>query len=592
MSSPSARPASRAPRRSVEVALALGASAACLAYDPRAAAADPKRALALVVGLAAIGALVVDERRPPRPELRLPLASIAAAGFVALALLSAAFGLPSGQLDLAPWLAAAGLAAAAARLGQGGAVRAARLAGAVVGGGASLLAIGAFARGGRGFDLHGGQGNPNWLGLLLAVCLPLTIDAAWSLARARRTRPLAVAATLVLVEAVALYLSHSRVAWCATLVALVFAVVVHLRDRARRRLALGAVAAALALALAVLVAAAAQPPARADVDAISSDVPAGMSIAGRAWIYRAALAASGRALPLGHGLGRFGHAFLDAQGESLQRLPPAEAARRFVNATTAHNDVLQAAVESGPLAALLLAAAVVAAAVAHLRGGWLAGAAVFVALGVTMLGDSPLRQPAVVILAALALGALPRRGARVRLPFAARRAALVALGALMSWSLTASVRSWIATTVRVAARESAPSARLRELARSASIDRGSGEAWLDLGLAELALGDAEPALRHLERSRGLLANVGTDIALGEALLASDDAERALAAYRRALARNPGSARAHAGVAEAQRALGRLDQAEEAATVARNLLPGDARVRALLDRIREARMDAP
>lgn len=103
---------------------------------------------------------------------------------------------------------------------------------------------------------------------------------------------------------------------------------------------------------------------------------------------------------------------------------------------------------------------------------------------------------------------------------------------------------------------------------------------------------ASPDVLNLDRSRALLANVGTDIALGEALLASDDAERALTAYRRALARNPGSARAHAGVAEAQRALGHLDEAEQAATVARNLLPGDARVRALLDRIREARMDAP
>ena len=571
-----------------EVALALGASAACLAYDPRAAAADPKRALALVVALVGIGALVVEARRPAPLEVRVPLASIAATGFIALALVSALFGLPSGQLDLAPWLAAAGLAAAAARLGEGGAVRVARLAGAVVGGGASLLAIGSFARGGRGFDLHGGQGNPNWLGLLLAVCLPLTIDAAGSLGRARGRRSIAAAsaAIVVLAEAIALYLSHSRVAWCATLVAVMFVVVVRLRDRGRRRLAVGA-----ALGLAILVASASPSPARADASAISSDVSAGVSIAGRAWIYRVALTASARALPLGQGLGRFGHAFLDAQGEALQPLPPAEAARRFVNATTAHDDVLQAAVESGPLAALLLVAAVVAAAVGHLRGRWIAGAAVFIALGVTMLGDSPLRQPAVVILIALVIGALPARGARVPLPFAARRAALLALGALLSWSLATSARAWIATTVRTTARESAPAVRLRELARSASIDRGSGEALIDLGLAELAIGDAEAALRHLDRSRALLANVGTDVAIGEALLASDDAGRALTAYRRALARNPGSARAHAGVAEALRSLGRLDEAEQAADVARNLLPGDARVRALLDRIREARMDA-
>jgi tetratricopeptide (TPR) repeat protein len=584
------RPASRAPRRGAEIALALGASAACLAYDPHAAAAEPKRALALVVALAAIGALVVESRRAEQRELRAPIASLAAAGFVALALLSATFGLPSGQLDLAPWIAAAGLAAAAARLGEGGAVRVARLAGAVVGGGASLLAIGAFARGGRGFDLHGGQGNPNWLGLLLAVCLPLTIDAAASLARERRSIVTAVAAILGLAEAFALYLAHSRVAWCATLLALLFVVVAHLRDRGRRRLAVGAASAALGLA--ILVASASSSPARADVNAISNDVPAGVSIAGRAWIYRVALTASGRALPFGQGLGRFGHAFLDAQGDALRPLPPAEAARRFVNATTAHDDLLQAAVESGPIAALLLAAAVVAAAAAHARGRWLAGAAVFVALGVTMLGDSPLRQPAVVIVVGLVIGALPARGARIRLPFAARRAGLLALGALMSWNLATCARAWIATTIRTAARESAPAVRLRELARSAAIDRGSGEALLDLGLAELAVGDAEAAIRHLERSRALLANVGTDVALGEALLASDDAERALAAYRRALARNPGSARAHAGVAEASRSLGRLDEAEQAATVARSLLPGDARIRALLDRIREARMDAP
>ncbi|GAC1539716.1 MAG: hypothetical protein NVS3B10_04440 [Polyangiales bacterium] len=60
---------------------------------------------------------------------------------------------------------------------------------------------------------------------------------------------------------------------------------------------------------------------------------------------------------------------------------------------------------------------------------------------------------------------------------------------------------------------------------------------------------------------------------------------------RALARDPGSYKAHADLADALLALGRLDDAEAHAALALSLRPGSVPVRALVDRIAAARIDA-
>ena len=83
----------------------------------------------------------------------------------------------------------------------------------------------------------------------------------------------------------------------------------------------------------------------------------------------------------------------------------------------------------------------------------------------------------------------------------------------------------------------------------------------------------EAAIADLTRSRPLLPQVATDVALGNALLAAGDPAAAAAAYRRALALHPGSFRAHANLVVALRRLGRDDEADRHLGIARRLLPG-------------------
>src|SRR5262249_31934152 len=159
-----------------------------------------------------------------------------------------------------------------------------------------------------------------------------------------------------------------------------------------------------------------------------------------------------------------------------------------------------------------------------------AGAAAFVAFGVCALGDSPLRQPGVAIVVALAAAGLPTRQMRLRPSRAQERVAVLAFGAMLSWLLSVSVRSWVATAMRTAADAFAPAERARAIARSLAVDPTSGEALLDLGLMELAAGEFDRADVHLELSRGLLANAGTSAALGEAALGRGDPAGAERAY--------------------------------------------------------------
>src|SRR5690606_38368590 len=119
----------------------------------------------------------------------------------------------------------------------------------------------------------------------------------------------------------------------------------------------------------------------------------------------------------------------------------------------------------------------------------------------------------------------------------------------------------------------------------------SGEAELAAGLAQLELGDPAAAAIHLERSRALFANVGTDVALGNAHAELGDDPPAIAAYRRALAKHPALFSAHANLAEILRRAGRLDEAEAHVTLARDRLPHDPKILVIAERIRQSRIDA-
>jgi hypothetical protein len=613
--------------RAAGIALAASLAAAALAYDARATADEPKRTLLLAIALVGLGLIVArgSARGPARGgegpagskradpnenDVRASDAWLAAAGLLALACVSALRGIPSGALELGTWVGAFGAGLAAARLGRAPAESAARVVAVLAGGGASLASVVAYACGGRGFALHGGQGNPNWLGLLVCVSLPLAVEAAGraatdAAAGLRRVRLIALAA-IVLVQAAGLVLSHSRVAWCATAAAAIVLAVAPRRADAGRsrgwhwgrtaRIAVAGVA-LVAFGFGVLEHAAASfshgSALFEHAGPISDDVPAGISLVGRLHIWRCSLSAAEGALPFGAGLGRFAHRFLDAQGETLAGLTPAAAARRFVNATTAHDEPLDLAVEAGPIAALLFVAFVSLGVRDALRGRWTAGAAALTAFGVAALGDSPLHQPAVAVVVALVAAGLPARrplrtrGAGPRFVAASAGVATFALTAIL---LAASVRAWLATRAQTAALDRVGPARVAALTRSLAIDPTSGETLLDLGLAELALGDADRALAHLDRSRVLLGNLGTDVARGHAELARGDPQAAARAFQAALARHPGLVRARTGLAEALRRERRYDDAEHEADIARSLAPGDPVVRDLIDRIHEARMD--
>jgi tetratricopeptide (TPR) repeat protein len=195
----------------------------------------------------------------------------------------------------------------------------------------------------------------------------------------------------------------------------------------------------------------------------------------------------------------------------------------------------------------------------------------------------------VALILGLAVGALPRTlvlGVPARV-VAAVRVAVLATAAIL---LAESGRGWLGQRRLTAAREAEPEAQRALLAGAARIDPRSGEVALERGLRELDQGHAEIALAELQRSRPLLANVGTDVAIGnaEALLGNPDA--AVAAYERALAGNPGSFRAHANLGQTLITLGRLDEGDRHLAIAGELWPGHPRLREMLDRARRARID--
>lgn len=563
-------------------AAVLGGAAiavAALAWDPSAPAADPKRALALAaitVGLA----LRVSGRVPADDAGRGSSTAVLALGaFVLWSGASLAWGVASGARDLATFVAGLGLALVVDGAPRDGARELARWVATATGALASVAAIAERLAGARGLAVHGGQGNANWLGLLVAVTLPLGLAAALRPGPRR-----ALAALAVALELAGLALSHSRVAWLAAAITAA-PLVVALAPAARRRLVAAALAAVVAPALAIALT---RAPARTQTPRPDEDVPAPIALEGRLWIARASLDAARDALPFGVGLGGFAHAFLEAQGERLAPLPPKVASRRFLNATTAHDDWLEALVDSGPIAPALLAAALGLAAYAALASGFLEGAAALGAFALCALGDSPLRQPALVLVLGVVVGAArgASRAPRVRRPTEIAALAACAVG------LAYASAAWVADRRVAAARDALPEDRLRALSAAIRLDPTNGEALLDRGLLVTATErpTLDLALADLRRSRALLANVGTDVALGNALVRAGQWEDAVLAYERALRLHPGSFRAHANVAEPLLLLGRLDEADRHLAVAAELFPGHPKLAELVERARRARLD--
>jgi O-antigen ligase len=565
------------------VALLAAAALAALIYDPTAPAAVPKTvALSLLSLLLLAASLTRRERTPQGWPTTLWLALC---GWSALSLLWGDHP-AGGLLQLAAWCAAGGSMLVLHRLEQPRRIELASRLALVVGGAAAAAALLQWLLGAR---VHGGQGNPNWLGLLLAVTLPICVGAFARKRSALLLLPIAL-------QLAGLLLSGSRVAWFALAVTGLAAALHHGRSRVRW---VGGACAVLGLILVVFLAA-------------RSGKPLAEAWGGRAQIWRCSAGAALASAPLGVGAGGFAHVFLEEQGELLSTVAPRDAARRFENATTAHNDYLHAAVETGPVGMLLLAAALVLAIAQGLgakaavgerkaAGGaaasralpeprkthWPAGAWAVLALALTALGDSPLHQPAVLIVVAVVFPALASGTAwRALSGWPARAVAL----ALVAGLLAPSAVRWLGCRVAAPARDAVLDQRRGILERASSVDRWSGPLALELGLAHLELGRPAEALVELERSQRLLANVGTHVAKGNALLGLGRVKDGVKAYREALAWHPGLFRAHANLAEALRRIGDLDGAARHLRLARSLFPGHPKLPNLDRRLRRSRIE--
>jgi Tfp pilus assembly protein PilF len=604
-------------RRAGETALAVAVAAAALAYDPAAPAARTKALALLLCGLGAMG--VTASRVAGRESRRRWLLGAAARGWLgcvgwwALSTLWAAR--PVGP-ELGAWVGASAVMLAASTLELERTRRAARITASLVGVGSAAACLAEAAMGGRGMALHGLQGNPNWLGLVLACTVPLQLESAvdaWRGASRRgaaRPRPLREPRRLAVVPAgiglgltaVALGLSRSRVAWVALAACAVCGAASLAHERlggpARRKArALGvALGLCAALALGGWLAAPGSGPGAAAVTGLDGELAsshdgrdaattgAAVSWAGRRWIWRIGASVALDALPFGAGLGDVHGRWLAAQGRALAPLPPREAAARFVNATTVHQDWIESAA-SGGVGALTLLGLCFGLGLWTLGRSWPAGAASVLCVGVCALGDSPLEQPALVAVLALVWAGAPR--ARLGRAFMAAWAGVLAAVVLL---LPRALASSVAARLVARADAAEPAERLGLLQAAVRTDPRSAEAELRLGLAQLELGTPAPARGHLERARELAASVGAEVALGNAELALGRPGEASACYRRALGLDPGSFRAHANLAEALRQAGLLDEAESELRAARSLQPGHPKLAEIAERVRLSRIE--
>lgn len=557
--------------------LVLGAIASCLAYTSAASAGVTKRVVALT---AAVIVLSVSLASGAPKRLGVNPAWGCAIGFIGWSALSAAWGADGAVLDLGVPLAALALGSVSASLGVEHARRVATLVALAIGSVLSVVVLGAWLLGSRGFGLHAGQGNPNWTGLTLAVTLPLAVSdplrRSWADGARKAARVCIGSATLA-----ALIATESRTGVVAAAAGLAVVFLGRVRSRSWRAGAVASLIVTLACAMAVCTNATGGAEATRGAE---------HALRGRWWIHDLSLRAALEHLPWGAGLGRFREAFLAEQGRALAGLSPVDAAQRFQNATTAHQDFLEVALESGAPALLLFILALVLAFRQHFQLGFVDGAGSLAAFLTAALADSPWRETALPIVLALVFAALPRP-ADQEAPGRALLALRVALLASAGILLPRAVGTFAASRAWSAARDAAPPRRLELLRKAAQLDPTNAALALELGAARLELAERDAAIQNLLRAERLEPDVAGAVALGNALLARGASNDAAAAYQRALALNSGSFRARVGAAESLRRSGRFADAEKHAVVAVALLPGDARARELLDRIREQSMDA-
>jgi hypothetical protein len=461
-----------------------------------------------------------------------------------------------------------------------------------------MLAIGSYFGGARGLAIAGGHGNANWLGLVLAIALPFAFEAV---VRARRRATRILAGVAVALELWALLMSHGRVAWVATLAAGATMAGFggwharrsprSVRGRADTRGSVALLAIGAVLLGASLAHAAPAISAASEHDG-AFEAPVGLALHGRWWIAKASWSAGLAHLPFGAGAGRFVAAYLEAQGRMLAALPLRAAAREFQNATTAHDDWLQAWVEQGVPGLALAIIGYTATLIALVRMRWFAGIGAWIALGVAGLGDSPLRQPAVMAMLAPLVATLPGRRMGPSAAWAVQRTTALrgVLLACMVALLPELTRGWLGTRARVVAEATTGDARVTLQVRAARIDPRDPEILHAVAVSEAELGDGVAARRSFERAQSIEPNLGTAIALAELSRAEGDLSRCIDETTLALRWSPGSARAWALRATCHLERGELDAGGRALGAATEIRPHEPGVEELRIRLARLRFD--
>lgn len=540
---------------------------ALLAWDPLALASAPKLTLLSLFALLSAG--YAAYRRTPL-QLSLPLGlGLATVAFSSLSLL---WGSPAG-LGQQCLLVACGSIALSARAGlsqaalRGQLVNLARF----LGVGSAGWALWQFVSGARGSFVHGGAGNPNWLGLVLAVCLVLSLPSTKEL-QSRARWPLL---GLLALELTGLWLGQSRVAGFALGFGLVYFALLRFFPR-------GLYWVALSTALLPLLAGWLSQPHQL----LDAEAPSWLSaLSARRWIWHATLDAW-QAAPLGVGSGDFGSAYLEAQGRMLAQLELRPAARAFQSPGSAHSDWLQCLLEQGPLGFALMLAWFGSALRPKAAGGWPRGEIALVVVLVCALADTPLSQPALVALALLISAAI---GTNLRTAMHLRKLgprAWWVLLLLLGLTTRAAAASWVAQRSASQAR-GAPAQRLELLTQAAQLDPRDADLQLQYGVALIDAGHSLRALDAALLSLSLSRSVSAELLRAKALSSLGEHREALLRLSEARQLSPGSFRINFALAALQLTAGQLDTARTRLKDAELVLPADPGIAVLRKRIEQA-----
>lgn len=520
-------------------ALAAALALAALLPAPNAPATLSKGVALLVVALvaAALG------HRGWRASL--PLAF--AAGLPALLIVTMPLALHADAPALLPWLLPGTVALAAGEADEASRRRLAVEYATHLSLGAGCIAVWQQT---HGASVEGGFGYPNALGLVVAPCLPLLWSSLVRLGPIGTSpRGTVFQHRVALASAVAFGLFAVAASRSRTASLGLFLVTCIALFRWRRMLGVIVLGAGMLIAL-----------------SFRGELVSALS--GRIWIARVGLDAARDALPLGAGIGGYSFAFLEAQARLMSSMTVEAASATFVHAVSPHGDWLGLLATAGPLGLLLALGMGVMAWRGNLDSG---SRGALMVLAVLAVGDDTWSLPPVGALIGILLPvgtcAVPASKARSY----ALAGIVLAMGAFV---LPAGVRRFAAQLeLHRAERSWVDEDEYRGfLERARAIDPSDGEVALAAGLASLASGDPEQALRELDDAKSRIANVGTFVAIGNAKLALGEVHAAIESYQEARRLDPGSFRAHANLVEAHRRAGELELAERSLAAARRLQP--------------------